>query len=261
MLKNIKAILLDLDGTVYRGNEVIEGVPETIAKLRKQGMKIFFISNASMKTREEQMEKLRSMGIDCELNEIYNTAFATAGYIKKNYPDARVYVISEGGLKKEIEKAGIAVIDNENANVVAIGLDTKLTFEKLATALRAILDGAEFIASNVDRVYPTERGWLPGSGTIAAFLEYGTKKKPIVIGKPEPHLIRAVLENEKLKKNEVLIVGDNYETDLKAAKEMKMECALVLTGLTKKKDVDKLPKTERPDFVLARLADLPANLQ
>src|SRR3989344_400877 len=98
MLKNIKAILLDLDGTVYRGNEVIEGVPETIAKLRKQGMKIFFISNASMKTREEQMEKLRSMGIDCELNEIYNTAFATAGYIKKNYPNAKVYVISEGGL-------------------------------------------------------------------------------------------------------------------------------------------------------------------
>ncbi|HLC69113.1 MAG TPA: HAD-IIA family hydrolase [Candidatus Bilamarchaeaceae archaeon] len=257
----LKAIILDLDGTVYHGARVIKGVPQTIAAIRKREMKIFFLSNASMRTRSEQAEKLRKMGIKCSIKEMYNAAYATASYIKHHYPRATVYVISEGGLKKEIEAVGLKTIDNENADIVAVGLDTKLTFEKLATALRAILNGAEFIASNVDRVYPTERGWLPGSGTIAAFLEYGTKKKPIVIGKPEPHLIRAVLENEKLKKNEVLIVGDNYETDLKAAKEMKMECALVLTGLTKKKDVDKLPKTERPDFVLARLADLPANLQ
>ena len=254
-----KAILLDLDGTVYRGKEVIEGVPQAIEAIRKLRMKIFFISNASMRTRKEQMEKLQGMDIDCKLGEVYNTAYATANYIRQHYPHAKVYVISEGGLQKEIALAGIKIIDGkdgERADVVAIGLDTKLTFEKLATALRAIINGAVFIASNVDHVYPTEKGLLLGSGTIAAFLEYGTKKKPIVIGKPESHLIEALLANAHLKKNEVLIVGDNYETDLKVAKLMKIKCALVLTGLTQKKDLKNMKKSEQPDFVLKSAAEI-----
>lgn len=256
MPKKFKAILLDLDGTVYRGSAVIPGVPETISELRKRGIKIFFISNASMKTRGEQCAKLQSMGIPCSLEEVYNTAFATAGYIKKNYPNAKVYVISEGGLKKEIEALGIQTTESEHADIVATGLDTKLTYQKFVPAVRALLNGAIFIASNVDRIYPVESGILPGSGTIAAFLEYATRQKPIVIGKPEPHLIEAIFQNSRLKKSEVLIVGDNYETDLCVAKKMKIKCALVLTGLTRKKDIQKLPRKHQPDFILERLGDL-----
>jgi len=260
MLKNIKAVLLDLDGTVYRGKEVIEGVPQAIREVRKLGIRVFFISNASMRTRKEQIEKLQNMGIPCKLNDVYNTAYATAEYIKKNYPRAKVYVISEGGLRKEIELAGIKTTanekDGEHADIVATGLDTKINLKKLTTALRAIINDAVFIASNLDRIYPTEKGVLPGTGTIAAFIEYGTRKKPIVIGKPEPHLIKAVLANAKLKKKEVLFIGDNYETDLKAAKVMNIKCALVLTGVTKKSQIAQLSKKDRPEFVLNSAAEM-----
>lgn len=252
-----KAILLDLDGTVYRGNKVILGVPKVISAIRKQGFKVFFISNASMRTREEYVKRLEKMRIHCTTNEIYNTAYATANYIKRNHPKTNVFVISEGGLTKEIRRAGIKITENEKADIVATGLDTNLTFEKLTTALRAIINGAIFIASNVDRIYPTEKGLVPGSGTIAAFLSYGSRKKPIVIGKPEPYLIEAVLKDNNLKTGEVLIVGDNYETDLKVAKKMKIKCCLVLTGITKKSDLKKLNKKDRPDFILESAAYLP----
>lgn len=252
-----KAIILDLDGTVYRGNQVIKGVPEAIEQLRTKGIKVCFLSNASMKTRKQQAEKLKSMGISCSVKEMYNTAYATAVYLKRHHPKAKVLVVSEGGMQDELEARGLTVKWSEHADVVATGLDTKLTFEKLTMALRAIKNGAVFIASNVDRVYPVESGLLPGSGTIAAFLEYGTRKKPIVIGKPEPHLFEAVLRDHKLKKNEVLVVGDSCETDIAAAKGMKMKCALVLTGLTKKSDLKKMKKKNRPDFVLKSAAELP----
>ena len=256
----LKAILLDLDGTVYRGSQVIKGVPQAITEMRNQGIKVFFISNASMRTRKEQADKLRKMGIECNVSEMYNTAYATASYIKHHHPRANVYVISEGGLKKEIEMIGLKTTESENADVVATGLDPDINFEKLVKAFRAIHNGAVFITSNADRIYPTDKGLLPGSGTIAAFLEYGTRKKPIVIGKPSPHLIEAVLEENNLRKNEVLIVGDNYETDLKAAKKLGIKCALVLSGITKKSEIDILPKGARPDFILKSAAELPAIL-
>ncbi len=260
-MTNLRAILLDLDGTVYQGKQVIRGVPATIKKLRDSGIRIFFISNASMRTREEMAAKLRAMDIPCDKNEVYNTAYATAAYIKRNYPRAKVYVISEGGLKKEIISAGIRTTNGERADVVAVGLDSRINFEKLTTALRAIKNRAVFISSNTDRVYPTEKGLLPGTGTLAAFLAYGTRKKPIVIGKPKPYLIEAVLKENKLKKSEVLIVGDNYETDLRVAKKMKIKCVLVLSGLTKKSEIARLPKRQRPDFVLKSAAELPKILK
>lgn len=257
----IKAILLDLDGTVYRGAQAITGVADTIATLRKKGLKLFFISNASIRTREEQAEKLRTMGIECETGEVYNTAYVTAVYIKKKYPNAVVYVITEGGLDKELARLGIRMTDTKKAGVVAVGLDFHLTFEKITKAVNAIYSGAVFIASNKDRVYPVENGILPGSGTIVAALEYATGRRSINLGKPNPHMIRMILKEHELKKGEALIVGDNYETDLRAARKLCIKCALVLTGLTKKSDIEKLPKKEKPDFVLESAAELWSILQ
>ena len=254
-----KAVILDLDGTVYHGLRVIKGVPEAINTLRKRGISIFFLSNASMRTRSEIATKLRKMGIPCKPEEVYNTSYATAVYVKKHHPKAKVFCITEGGLRKDMKALGIKVTDSEHADIVATGLDTKLTMEKLTTAFRAIHNGATFIASNVDRMYPTENGLVPGSGTIAAFLEYGTGKKPIVIGKPSPRLISSVLEDTGLKKNEVLMVGDSYETDIRAAKAIGVKCALVLTGLTKKNS--SIPKKYKPDFILKSAAELPGIIQ
>ncbi len=253
----IKAIVLDLDGTLYRGGRVIPGIPRTLETLRKNGFKLFFVSNASMRTREDQARKLRKMDIACTINEMYNSAYATANYVKANYLDPCAYVISEGGLRTELKRAGVKIIkrENEDPTVVVTGLDTKLTFEKLTIALRALLNGADFIVSNADRIYPVESGILPGSGTIAAFLQYGSRKKPIIIGKPSTHLIEAVLKENKLKRDEVLIVGDNYETDILVAHALRIKSALVLTGLTKRSDLKKWKK--KPDYVIRSVKDLP----
>jgi 4-nitrophenyl phosphatase len=252
----MKAVILDLDGTVYHGLRVIKGVPQAIAKLRKQGIKVFFLSNASMRTRREIANKLRRMGIPCKAREVYNTAYATADYIKKHYRSAKVYCITEGGLRKEMHALGIKTVNSDKANVVATGLDTKLTMGKLTTALRAINKGAVFIASNLDRVYPTEKGVTLGSGTIAASLEYATKKKPIVIGKPSPRLLETLLGDTGLKRNEILMVGDNVETDIAMAKNAKVKSALVLTGIGTVKEVKALAKKDRPDFVIKSLKEL-----
>ncbi len=258
----LKTIILDLDGTVYRGNEVIKGVPEAVAGLRQNGVKIFFLSNASMRTRKQMAEKLNRMGIPCSPGEVYNTAYATALYIKQKHPDAKVYPVSEGGLQEELALLGIKMTDGQDADIVAVGLDTKITYDKLLKAFRAlVVNNAEFIATNVDHMYPTDKGMLPGSGTLVAFLEYGSSRKPFLIGKPEPHLAEMILREHGLKKNEVLIVGDSLESDLGMAKKMGIKCAIVLTGIATKKEIKKLPKKGQPEFVIDSLAELLSILQ
>ena len=249
----LKAIFLDLDGTVYTGSKAINGARETIRKLQEK-YAVFFVSNASMRTRTEQAQKLKTMGIHCKVDHMYNTAYATANYIKRNFPHAKVLVLSEGGLQKELKQLRIVITNNECAAIVATGLDTKLTFKKLTTALRALLNGAIFIASNVDRRYPTEKGILPGSGTIAAFLEYGSEKKPMVIGKPNAYLFESILKEHRLKSSEVLVVGDNYETDICGAHNLKIKSVLVLSGLAKKQDIKKWKV--KPDYVIRSIMDL-----
>lgn len=256
-----KAIILDLDGTVYRGKQVIEGVPETIEAIRKLGIRIFFVSNASTKTREEQAEKLRKMGINCNNEEMYNSAYVTADYLKKNHPKSKVFCISAGGLAREIKTAGLEIVEDDSANVVATGLDHKVNYEKLSIAFRAIRKGAVFVTSNLDRMYPTEKDFLPGSGAIVAFLEYGTQKKTIALGKPEPYMFQSILDNNKLEKAEVLVVGDNYNTDILAAKNLGIKSALVLTGITKKEHIKGLSDRDKPDHVIERFADLLTILQ
>lgn len=252
----IRTILLDLDGTVFRGKTAIPGAERTLEQLRLKGIKLFFITNANNKTRGQIVEKLKTMGIKAFREEIFSSAYATANYVSVNHPGKRVLCISSGGIQDELREKGISVVEDDSADVVVVGFDPTLTYDKLATAFRAISKGALFIATNQDATFPVEDGFLPGAGAMVAAVQYSTKKAPIVIGKPNKYGIELLLKENKLKKQEVLIVGDRIETDVRTGKLCSIKSALVLTGVAKKEDLKKLKKEEKPDFVLESLNEL-----
>ena len=251
----ITTLLIDLDGTLIRGKTAIPEAPETVKRLREMGKKLFFITNASMNDRNGVLKILDSVGIEAEKEEIFTSSYATAEYISQNHPNAKVYCITEGGIEKELKEKEIETVNNENADVVAVGLDRKFDYEKMKTAKRAIDKGAVFIASNRDRNYPVEDELLPGAGTMVAAIQYCTKKEPVVIGKPEPFSADSIAKEYGIKKEEMMLVGDNLETEGIMAEKTGIKFAFVLGGVSKKEDMKKTKK--EPDFVIESIEELP----
>ncbi|MFH2101506.1 MAG: HAD-IIA family hydrolase [Candidatus Micrarchaeota archaeon] len=245
-----KAVLLDLDGTVYKGKSAIAGAKETIEKLRAGGVRVFFLTNASTNSRGERAETIRKFNIEASREEVYSSSYASAKYVADNYPGKTVFAVCEGGIQAEMEEMGVEVVEDASADVVVVGLDRGLTYEKLATAFKAIHSGAAFIATNEDATFPVEEGFLPGAGAVVAFIRKSTGKEPLVMGKPNTFLIDMIMEEHGLRKEDVLIVGDMLETDILAGKKAGIKSALVLTGVATRKDVEKLEKEKRPDYIL-----------
>ena len=252
----VKAIFLDLDGTVHLDGKIIDGVSEVIKKLRTMGMQIFFWTNNSSKSRKEIMEKLKVMDIDAEEEFIYSSGYALAQYVKERLPGMSVYCISDGGIQAELTASGILVSENQTADIVAVGLDRTFSYTKLEHANNALEKGAIFIATNQDETIPTPEGPKPGAGSIVAALAKASGKIPYLIGKPSPYMLNLALKEHKIKKTEAIIVGDKLDTDILAAKKAGIASVLVLTGVTKKQDV-KMNKKIKPDFVINSLKDIP----
>ena len=178
----IKAVLLDLDGTLFRGRTAIRGAARALERMRSSGIKIFFLTNASTHTRKGTVEKLKSMGLSAAEGEVFCSSYMIADYIATKYPGRTVFCISESGMQDELKLKGIEIVKGEGADIVAVGLDRKFTYEKLAIAFKAIRRGALFIASNEDIMFPVEGGFLPGAGAMVAAVEKSTGRKPIVLG-------------------------------------------------------------------------------
>lgn len=255
----LKAILLDLDGTVYKGKTAIQGTNETMIKLREKGYLLFFITNAATRSRAGVVEKLAGMGIEAKEAEVYCATYATGKYISKNHPGKTVFCIGERGMKDEFAKHGITIVDDDNAGIVVVGLDRTIDYRKLSTGYRAIAKGAEFIATNGDVVYPVEDGFLPGAGAMVAAVESCTGKKPFIIGKPETYFAELINEEEKLDKNEMIMVGDRLDTDIQFAKNTGIKSIFVLSGVCTKEDIEKTGI--KPDYILESMNELPELLE
>ena len=172
-------------------------------------------------------------------NPTISTAIATADYLRSMAPiKSKIYVIGESGLKLALEKRGFILTDDQPEYVV-VGLDTKVTYEKLEKAVLLIRNGAKFIGTNADSNLPNERGMVPGAGSIVKLVEYATQVKPVMIGKPEAIIMKMALERVKLPKERVIMVGDNYHTDIEAAINVGMDSLLVYTGLSRPEEVIK----------------------
>jgi HAD superfamily hydrolase (TIGR01450 family) len=160
-------------------------------------------------------------------------------------------------MQEELAGKGVKVVQDDSADIIAVGLDRTLNYEKLAIAFKAISRGALFIASNEDISFPVEDGFLPGAGAMVAAVERSTGKKPVVLGKPNRYGVELLLRENGLKKSEALMVGDRIETDILTGKHAGVRSVLVLTGASKKADIKRLRERERPDFVIESVAKLP----
>ncbi|MED3563583.1 TIGR01457 family HAD-type hydrolase [Bacillus xiapuensis] len=232
-MKNYKGYLIDLDGTMYKGTERIEAASDFIKKLQTKGIPYLFVTNNSSRTPAQVAEKLRGFDIQAEENQVFTTSMATANYIFSQKPDASVYVIGEEGIQTSIGEKGFLKA-SENADFVVIGIDRAITYEKLAVACLAVRNGAVFISTNGDIALPTERGLLPGNGSLTSVISVSTQTKPIFIGKPESIIMEQALKVLGTAKEETLMVGDNYDTDIMAGMKAGMDTLLVHTGVTTK---------------------------
>lgn len=250
----VKGAIIDLDGTIYKGNLLLPFASEFVKNLRKNGVKILFLTNNSQRTPAFYSRKLSQMGIKTNEREILTSAKATAKYIKNNYPSAIVYPIGEDGLISELIENHIEIsYDHTIANMVVVGYDTYFTYEKLKKAALLISNGSIFIGCNPDKTLPSEEGNIPGNGAQLAFLVESTGKTPYIIGKPNLPIMTEALKILGTAPKDTLVIGDRYETDILAGINIGAQTALVLTGVTTKIDSTKIKKI---DFVVKNLKEL-----
>lgn len=236
MSKEYAGYLIDLDGTMYNGTEKIAQAAGFIERLRKEKKPFLFLTNNSTSKNEDVVNKLKEVSdVEAYPEEVFTSTMATITYLEKNNHN-RLFVIGEGGLDEGLTNAGFEISDNE-VDAVVVGLDRTVTYKELETATLLIRAGAKFIATNPDTNLPTERGLVPGNGALVAFLEASTGVKATMIGKPEAIIMDAAIEAIGLDKQEVVMVGDNYTTDIQAGIQNDVDTLLVLTGFTLKADV------------------------
>ncbi|MFD2045157.1 TIGR01457 family HAD-type hydrolase [Ornithinibacillus salinisoli] len=238
-MKRYKGYLIDLDGTMYRGNEVIEEAPGFVNTLREKNIPYLFLTNNSSKTPEAVSEKLNQMGIYSTPDHVFTSSMATAKYIKHQKNNARCYVIGETGLYTALDREGLSVTDEE-CDFVVMGMDRDITYEKLARACLAVRNGAKFVSTNSDIAVPTESGLLPGNGSLTSVVTVSTGEDPIFIGKPESIIMKEALKVLGTDEKETVVVGDNYYTDIQAGINAGIDTLMVFTGLTPYEDLPNL---------------------
>jgi 4-nitrophenyl phosphatase len=246
IMKKYKAYLIDLDGTMYRGKEKITEAVDFVKKLKEKDVPYLFVTNNSSQTPEEVADRLKSFGVPAEPDNVLTTSLATAAYIHEKKPGSSVYFLGENGLKQALRDKQLTV-NEEDPDYVIVGMDRALSYEKLSIACLAVRNGAEFLSTNPDIALPTERGFLPGNGSITSVVSVSTERDPVFIGKPEPIIIDLALQKLGLDKEEALMIGDNYHTDILAGLNAEVDTLLVYTGVTTReemKDQNKKPTYE-----------------
>ena len=240
------SFLVDLDGVLRRGNQVIEGAQDLLTTMDDY----IIVTNNSTRTSDMYSEELSHIGLSISPDTIFTSAMATALFLKENRDYTTAWVVGEMGLLQEIRRIGLTI--SQDCECVVVGWDRTLTFEKLATACLAIRGGAEFIGTNPDLTYPSEKGIIPGCGSILAFLTACTNVNPLVIGKPNSLIMELALKN--LKSKTCYIVGDRLDTDIQAGINAKLKTILVLTGVETRESLQS--SQIKPDFVFENLKDL-----
>jgi 4-nitrophenyl phosphatase len=245
-MKQYKGYLIDLDGTMYKGTEVIKEAGYFVRRLQEKGLPYLFVTNNSSRRPEQVAEKLQAFGIPASREQVFTTSMATAQFIADKKPGSTAYVIGEEGIRSALQEKGITLQD-EDPDFVVVGIDRDINYEKLSLACLGVRNGATFISTNGDIAIPTERGLLPGNGSLTSVVTVSTQVQPIFIGKPESIIMEQALEVLGVSKEDTLMVGDNYDTDIKAGMNAGLDTLLVHTGVTTKDILEK--KDEQPTYV------------
>lgn len=258
-------VIFDLDGVIYRGDVPVPGAVELVARLHAAGIAVRYATNNSLATRADYVATLAAMEIASSADEIVTSNTATILHLRRHAPEVRrILAVGERGLVSELRAAGFDVTPAAELadaaasgaalqsafDAVVAGLDRSFDYGRLAAAATAIRGGARFIATNADSRYPTPRGFLPGAGSIVSAIAAASGEAPLVIGKPAPAMLEAIIEAAGLRPPDVLMVGDNPDADIVAARRAGIRSVLVLTGVADATTTARLDGERRPDDVV-----------
>ncbi|MGO8950934.1 MAG: HAD-IIA family hydrolase [Ktedonobacterales bacterium] len=260
-MEDFRAYLLDLDGVVYRGEQVLPGARELVEWLDATGKKVVYLSNNSIATPQQVEAKLWRLGMPRPQGRVLTAGSVAARVLAQRFPEGRVFVLGLPPIEELMEKAGLQVAWTEHAegqvpDAILVALDRSLTYGRLHRALQAILGGAAFYAVNRDPRLPVEDGFLPGTGSIAAALEYASGQRAEIIGKPEPAIVLEAMHLLGVLPDQTLMVGDGLDLDIVAGRSAGVTTALVLTGLTTPEQAEQSTGARRPHMVFRDLSEL-----
>jgi NagD protein len=245
--------LIDMDGVIYRGHELIPGADRFIHELRDEGVPFLFLTNNSQRTRRDVATRLQRLGLAIEEEHVFTCAMATARFLAQQKPNGTAYVIGEGGLLTALHNNGYAVVDRD-PDYVVVGEGRTFSFEMAEHALNLIRAGAKLVATNLDPNCPTRDGMRPGCGALVALLESASGVRAFSVGKPSPVMIRAARKELGLTASQTVIIGDTMDTDILGGVQMGYHTVLVLSGTTSRDDLVRY--AFRPDLVVDSIADL-----
>ena len=244
---------MDMDGVLVREEHAIPGAAEFISRLRETNTPFLLLTNNSIWTRRDLAARLRAGGLDVPEEAIWTSALATARFLEDQRPGGTAYVVGEAGLTTALHEVGYILTDSA-PDFVVLGETRTYSFEAMTKAVRLINEGARFICTNPDATGPSLEGDLPATGSVAALITAATGKKPYFVGKPNPLMMRAGLNQIGAHSETSAMIGDRMDTDVLAGLEAGMTTYLVRTGLTSDADIDRYPY--RPSRVVDSIADL-----
>ncbi len=251
LIKN--GFICDMDGVIYHGNRVLEGVTDFVNWLIANNKRFVFLTNSPERTPHELSMKLERMGLKISADHFYTSAMATAEFLSSQHPGCTAYVIGEAALTKALYDHCIYMND-VNPDYVVVGETRTYSFEKIEKAIELVNKGAKLIGTNPDITGPTERGIMPATGALISPIEIATGKKAYFVGKPNPLMLRHGIKMIGCHSDEIAFIGDRMDTDIIAGIESNVDTVLVLSGVTSPEDIDRFPY--RPKYVLNGVVDL-----
>jgi len=251
--EQIMTYLMDMDGVLVRGAQIIPGADDFIARLRAAGKPFSILTNNSLYTPRDLQARLALSGLHVSADELYTSAMATAQFLHRQMPNGSAYVIGEAGLTTALHDIGY-ILTETRPDYVVLGETLAYSFVRLTQAIRLILEGARFIATNPDAIGPTEGGMIPATGAVAALVYEATGVRPYFVGKPNPLMMRSALRRLDGHSETAMMIGDRMDTDIIAGTEAGMTTTLVLTGVTARESVARFPY--RPTHIVESVADI-----
>jgi NagD protein len=247
------AFLMDMDGVLVRGTQLIPGAAAFIERLRGCGIPFLILTNNSLYTPRDLQARLIHSGLDVPAEALYTSALATAQFLSRQCPQGRAFVIGEAGLTTALHGVGYVLTDH-SPDYVVLGETHSYSFQRLTLAIRLVAAGARFIATNPDVVGPAEEGLVPATGAVAALIAEATGVRPYFVGKPNPLMMRSALRQLDAHSESSVMIGDRMDTDIVAGTEAGMRTILVLSGVTQREQIGRFPY--RPTLVLDPVAQI-----
>lgn len=248
-----KSYLIDMDGVIVRGNELIPGADDFIRRLHGRGIKFLILTNNPVYTPRDLHYRLRRLGLDVTPDHLYTSALATASFLKGQKPNATAFALGESGLTEALHDVGFILTDH-TPDYVVLGETNAYSYANITQAVRLIKNGARFIATNPDTAGPGEGGLVPACGAVAALIQAATGVAPYFVGKPNPLMMRSALRFLNEHSENAVMVGDNMLTDVRVGIESGLETVLVLTGMTTPEMIEQFPY--RPTRIVESVAEL-----